>query len=136
MPRIIYVTLAIVSILFMVVAITGVSAVGCQIPGNSLFAVAGTKNGFTANRGGVVLAMLAMQLHVTIAFAVIITPGFYILERVVFGLHEHNFALEVEAGYDKVETPGVEKDGGALAVAKDIRISLQLGRATGCRPHA
>ncbi|ETV93314.1 hypothetical protein H310_12602 [Aphanomyces invadans] len=34
MPRIIYVTLAIISTFFMIVAITGVSAVGCQIPGN------------------------------------------------------------------------------------------------------
>ncbi|ETV93313.1 hypothetical protein H310_12601 [Aphanomyces invadans] len=119
MPRIIYVTLTIISVFFMTVAITGVSAVGCQIPGNLLFAVAGTKNGFTANRGGVILAMLAMQLHVTIAFAVIMTPGFYILERVIFGLHKYNFALEavVEAGYDKSDTPAADKDSDCLAVA-------------------
>ncbi|KAF0700056.1 Aste57867_9397 [Aphanomyces stellatus] len=116
MPRIIYVTLGTISVLFMVVAITGVSVVGCQIPGNLLFSIAGapTKLGFTANRGGVILAMLFMQLHVTIAFAVIMTPGFYILERVVFGLHKHAFeeiaAHEVEAGgYDNVETPVADK---------------------------
>ncbi|RHY24875.1 hypothetical protein DYB25_009989 [Aphanomyces astaci] len=124
MPRIIYVTLGVISVCFMIVAITGVSAVGCQIPGNLLFAIAGSKNGFLANRGGVILAMLAMQLHVTIAFAVIMTPGFYILERVIFGLHKHNFTLEaeVETGYDKAETPGAaaNKDAEPLAIAGEV----------------
>ncbi|KAF0700057.1 Aste57867_9398 [Aphanomyces stellatus] len=109
MPRIIYVTMGAISACFLIVAITGVSVVGCQIPGNLLFSVAGapTALGFTANRGGVILAMLFMQLHVTIAFAVIITPAFYILERLVFGLHNHAFDAvhEHEADYENAGSP-------------------------------
>ncbi|KAF0713601.1 hypothetical protein As57867_004269, partial [Aphanomyces stellatus] len=115
MPRIIYVTMGFISVCFLAVAVTGVSVVGCQIPGNLLFSVAGapTKLGFTANRGGVILAMLFMQLHVTIAFAVIMMPAFYILERLVFGLHKHAFeevVPEIEAAYEAVETPGKVPD--------------------------
>ncbi|KAF0701370.1 Aste57867_8151 [Aphanomyces stellatus] len=117
MPRVIVVTLTTTSILFLLVAITGVSVVGCQIPGNLLFAVAGSSLGFTASRGGVVLAFLAMQLHVTIAFGVLITPGFYILERCLLGVHqqqphvlesldENDVGREADApGYDELDTP-------------------------------
>ncbi|KAF0700060.1 Aste57867_9401 [Aphanomyces stellatus] len=119
MPRIIYVTMGAISVCFLIVAITGVSVVGCQIPGNLLFSIAGapTKLGFTANRGGVILAMLFMQLHVTIAYAVIMMPAFYILERLVFGLHKHAFeevVPEIEAAYENAETPGAEKAPEAL----------------------
>ncbi|KAF0700058.1 Aste57867_9399 [Aphanomyces stellatus] len=112
MPRIILVTMGVITVCFLAVAITGVSVVGCQIPGNLLFSIAGapTALGFIANRGGVILAMLFMQLHVTIAYAVIMTPAFYILERVVFGLHKHAFeeaVPEIEAAYDAAETPKV-----------------------------
>ncbi|CAK4080182.1 unnamed protein product [Aphanomyces euteiches] len=116
MPRCIYVTLGIISVFFLIVGITGVSVVGCQIPGNLLFSIAGqpTAYGFSANRGGVILAMLSMQLHVTIAFAVIMTPGFYILERVLFGLHKYNFDAihEVEAAYEGAETPDAAEEKG------------------------
>ncbi|KAF0709277.1 Aste57867_6005 [Aphanomyces stellatus] len=110
MPRVIMVTMGSISVLFMVVAITGVSVVGCQIPGNLLFSIEGspTKLGFTANRGGVILANLFMQLHVTIAYAVIMMPAFYILERLVLGLHKETLEAPVdqlEAAYDHAETP-------------------------------
>ncbi len=88
MPRVIFFTMGLITVLFLVVAIAGVSTVGCQIPGNLLFAIAGTKLGWTANRGGVILAMMFMQLHVTIAFAVIIFPAFYTLERMLLGIHK------------------------------------------------
>ncbi|KAF0701371.1 Aste57867_8152 [Aphanomyces stellatus] len=117
MPRVIVVTLTLISLLFLVVAVTGASVVGCQIPGNLLFAITGSSLGFTASRGGVVLAYLAMQLHVTIAFGVIITPGFYILERCVLGFHQQqpqvSESLNEDAagheedapGYDELDTP-------------------------------
>ncbi|OQR93944.1 Amino Acid/Auxin Permease (AAAP) Family [Achlya hypogyna] len=87
MPRVIVVTLALVSCCFLAVSITGVSTVGCQIPGNLLFAVSGTQLGFKASRGGVILTFLAMQMHITIAFAVVMFPAFFIMERLVLGLH-------------------------------------------------
>ncbi|OQR83438.1 Amino Acid/Auxin Permease (AAAP) Family [Achlya hypogyna] len=88
MPRIIVVTLVIVSTFFLIVAVTGVYEVGCQIPGNLLFAIAGTKLGFVADRGAVALAMLFMQLHISVAFAVVMFPAFYIAERIFLGMHK------------------------------------------------
>ncbi|CAK4648877.1 unnamed protein product [Aphanomyces euteiches] len=109
MPRVIVVTLGFISVLFLTVAITGVSFVGCQIPGNLLFSIAGspTALGFTANRGGVILACLFMQLHITIAFAVIINPAFYILEKLILRLHNHDIQEHElnEAHYDASATP-------------------------------
>jgi vesicular inhibitory amino acid transporter len=123
----------------MIIAITGVSVVGCQIPGNLLFSIAGspTKLGFTANRGGVILSMLFMQLHVTIAFAVIMMPGFYIFERVLLGLHKHNFdaVIEVESGFDKVETPAeIVGEKAADALSKELVESHELDAATYRQP--
>ncbi|CAK4136076.1 unnamed protein product [Aphanomyces euteiches] len=117
MPRVIVVTMTLISFLFLTVAVTGVSFVGCQVPGNLLFSIAGspTALGFTANRGGVILACLFMQLHVTIAFAVIINPAFYILEDLILRLHKHAFGTpELEAGYEATGTPDAEKVGDAL----------------------
>ncbi|EQC33851.1 hypothetical protein SDRG_08532 [Saprolegnia diclina VS20] len=93
MPRIIVVTLVLVSCCFLAVSISGVSTVGCQIPGNLLFAVAGSSLGFHASRGGVILTFLAMQMHITIAFSVVMFPAFFIAERLVLGLHKAQFAL-------------------------------------------
>ncbi|CAK4892360.1 unnamed protein product [Aphanomyces euteiches] len=117
MPRVIVVTMGLISVLFLTVAVTGVSFVGCQIPGNLLFSIAGspTALSFTANRGGVILACLCMQLHVTIAFAVIMNPAFFILEGLFLGLHKHAFGTpEIEAGYDAAATPDGEKVSEAL----------------------
>ena len=120
MPRVVMVTLGAISVLFLVVAVTGVAYVGCQIPGNLLFSIAGspTALSFTANRGGVLLASMAMLLHVIIAFAIVINPAFYILEGWILGLHKHTFAeLEVESGFVASSTPNVEKDGDETATA-------------------
>ncbi|RHY29703.1 hypothetical protein DYB32_004927 [Aphanomyces invadans] len=143
MPRIIYFTLGLISVLFMAVAISGVSVVGCQIPGNLLFSIAGapTKLGFTANRGGVILANLFMQLHVTIAFGVIITPAFYILERLVFGLHKHMDALQpIEGGFEAAATPGDDKPAESLNKADivapdDHDLDSQTYRQPGVYPR-
>ncbi|OQR82245.1 Amino Acid/Auxin Permease (AAAP) Family, partial [Thraustotheca clavata] len=110
MPRIILVTMTVISLCFLTVSLTGVSVVGCQIPGNLLFAVSGTKLGFTASRGGVVLAFLFMQLHITIAFAVIMFPAFYIAERLFFGFHKAQFEIASEAAYHDVESLEVQEE--------------------------
>ncbi|GLD97405.1 hypothetical protein PINS_up006089 [Pythium insidiosum] len=78
MPRVIGVTLTFVSVLFLVLASTGYSTVGCQISGNLLFTIYSnpqvglTKLGFKSDWGMVVLAYLFMQLHIQIAFSVIL----------------------------------------------------------------
>jgi len=51
-----------------------------------------------------VLAFLFMQLHITIAFAVIIFPAFYIAERLVLGFHKQAFEIaEHDAEYHSME---------------------------------
>jgi vesicular inhibitory amino acid transporter len=87
MPRVVFVTIVFVSILFATIATTGYSMVGCQIPGNLLFAVAGHDLGFDAQRSALVLAYLAMQLHITIGLSVLLHPALYYAESLALGLH-------------------------------------------------
>ncbi|OQR95272.1 Amino Acid/Auxin Permease (AAAP) Family [Achlya hypogyna] len=111
MPRVILVTLGFCSVLFLAISLAGVHDVGCQIPGNLLFAITGTKLGFTAPKGGIVLAFLFMQLHCTIAFAVILFPTFYIFERIIFGFHKQEFSLEErQSAFEDLETPVIKEE--------------------------
>ncbi|KAI9988278.1 hypothetical protein PInf_021676 [Phytophthora infestans] len=94
MPRVVGVTIAFISCCFLVLASTAYSSVGCQISGNLLWSIypdseSGlTTLGFASNWGMVVLAYLFMQLHITIAFSVILNPAFYIAERILLGMHK------------------------------------------------
>ncbi|OQR81041.1 Amino Acid/Auxin Permease (AAAP) Family [Thraustotheca clavata] len=108
MPRVIVVTLGLISTLFLIISITGVSTVGCQVPGNLLFAITGTKLGFTASRSGIVLAFLFMELHLLIAFGLILFPSMFIAERLVLGLHKERFELASSTNYDDLETPKLD----------------------------
>jgi solute carrier family 32 (vesicular inhibitory amino acid transporter) len=97
-----------------VLASTGYSSVGCQISGNLLFTIYPdpttklTKLGFKSDQGAVVLAYLFMQLHISIAFAVILHPAFYIFERLVLGMHKRA-ADDIEAlQYAAADTPADE----------------------------
>ncbi|EEY66500.1 Amino Acid/Auxin Permease (AAAP) Family [Phytophthora infestans T30-4] len=112
MPRVVGVTVGIISILFLVLASTPYSAVGCQISGNLLFTIypdseTGLTNlGFAPNWGTIVMAYLFMQLHITIAFAVIINPAFYIAERLFLGMHKKQQRdIEEAASYLQMATP-------------------------------
>lgn len=114
MPRVIAVTLTLISILFLVLAGSGYSAVGCQINGNLLFTIyatpqhPGTKLGFEPDFGLVVLAFLFMQLHITIAFNVILSPAFYIVERLVLGMHKPKSDDQGLLEYNDIVTPANE----------------------------
>jgi vesicular inhibitory amino acid transporter len=106
------VTVAFVSCLFLVLACTSYSAVGCQISGNLLFTIypdadtGMTTLGFKPNWGTVVLAYLFMQLHITIAFSVILNPAFYICERLVLGMHKTSSDdIENGFGFEENATP-------------------------------
>lgn len=128
MPRVVCVTLAFISCLFLALAGSGYSAVGCQIAGNLLFTIYPDAEtglsalGFEPNWGSVVMAFLFMQLHITIAFAVIVSPAFYILERLLLGMHKKkDLDLDIDANkYEFTETPveGIEAD-----VEQKIRFS-------------
>ncbi|KAE8971682.1 hypothetical protein PR002_g26747 [Phytophthora rubi] len=70
MPRVVGVTVGLISCLFLALASTAYSAVACL------------------HWGVVVLAYLVMQLHITVAFSVIVNPAFYIAERLALGMHK------------------------------------------------
>ncbi|EGZ12736.1 hypothetical protein PHYSODRAFT_516884 [Phytophthora sojae] len=112
MPRVILVTVSFISCLFLVLASTAYSAVGCQISGNLLFTIypdadtGMTTLGFAPSWGAVVLAYLFMQLHITIAFSVLIDPAFYLAERMALGMHKKT-DMEAGVGYAESATPAI-----------------------------
>ncbi|GMF51076.1 unnamed protein product [Phytophthora fragariaefolia] len=94
MPRVVFVTMAFTTCCFLVLASTAYSSVGCQISGNLLWSIYPeadtglTTLGFSSDWGAIVLAYMFMQLHITIAFSVILNPAFYITERLILGMHQ------------------------------------------------
>ncbi|KAG2514619.1 hypothetical protein BBO99_00007890 [Phytophthora kernoviae] len=95
-------------------ASTAYSSVGCQISGNLLFTIYPdettglTTLGFKPNWGMVVLAYLFMQLHITIAFSVILNPAFFLAERLFLGMHKKQTTdIEIGRNYVESETPSV-----------------------------
>ncbi|GLD97386.1 hypothetical protein PINS_up006070 [Pythium insidiosum] len=111
MVRVIVITLGFISALFLTLAAVGYSAVGCQIQGNLLFSIytnpaTGLSDlGFKADWGGVVLAYLFMQLHIQIAFSVLLHPAFFIFERMLLGMHARKPDDVEAANYANVDTP-------------------------------
>uniref|UniRef100_H3GEH2 Amino acid transporter transmembrane domain-containing protein n=1 Tax=Phytophthora ramorum TaxID=164328 RepID=H3GEH2_PHYRM len=94
MPRVVFVTMAFTTCCFLVLASTAYSSVGCQISGNLLWSIYPQEDtglttlGFSSDWGAIVLAYMFMQLHITIAFSVILNPAFYITERFFLGMHQ------------------------------------------------
>ncbi|RLN50308.1 hypothetical protein BBJ29_009874 [Phytophthora kernoviae] len=134
MPRVVFVTMGFISVLFLILASTAYSAVGCQITGNLLYSIypdsatSLTTLGFKSDWGAVVMAYFFMQLHITIAFSVILNPAFYLAERMVLKMHQKKEddvenALPYDgASYANVTTPG--KD----AAVNDDRHSSKVSR--------
>jgi len=108
MPRVITFTMIIISILFVLLSVVPFTSAGCQISGNILYNIYPgsttglTSLGFKPNWGAVVLAYMAMQLHVTAAFSVLLNPAFYMAERVVLGMHKPKKSDDVESGLQYV----------------------------------
>uniref|UniRef100_H3H5S7 Amino acid transporter transmembrane domain-containing protein n=1 Tax=Phytophthora ramorum TaxID=164328 RepID=H3H5S7_PHYRM len=95
MPRVVVITIMFISGFFLVVALAGYTAGGCQLSGNILYSIVNTSDplglaplGFTADRGAVVMAYLFMQMHISIAFSTLMMPPFYMAERLVLGMHK------------------------------------------------
>lgn len=110
MPQVVGITLTFITCMFIALAWSGYSAVGCQISGNLLFSVFPNDEGystigFKSSFGTATVAYLFMQLHITIAFAVFLHPAFYILERLILGMHQNKAHDELEGPYQGVETP-------------------------------
>ncbi|KDO33564.1 hypothetical protein SPRG_01595 [Saprolegnia parasitica CBS 223.65] len=108
MQRVITVTLSLITVLFAIIGSLGYSVLGCQMPRNLLFAIAGHDLGFTASRGSVVAAFLAMQVHITIAFTVVLHPAFFILERLVWS--QRHRSSDTAADFVEAGTPAELKE--------------------------
>ncbi|KAK1942490.1 Amino acid transporter AVT1I [Phytophthora citrophthora] len=108
MPRVVATTMVFTTCCFLVIGETSFAYVGCQIPGNLLFAINGTALNLNANRGAVVLAYMFMQLHITIAMSVILNPVLYILERSILGMHKRPLLPPVDEespAFNVINTP-------------------------------
>ncbi|KAF4317092.1 hypothetical protein BBO99_00008013 [Phytophthora kernoviae] len=121
MPRVVATTMIFTACLFLIIGETSYAFVGCQIPGNLLFAIGGTALDLDANRGAVVLAYMFMQLHITIAMWVILNPVLYIAERGLLGMHKRPLLLaadEESPAFEVINTPGrsTDKDRSSIAV--------------------
>uniref|UniRef100_M4C029 Amino acid transporter transmembrane domain-containing protein n=1 Tax=Hyaloperonospora arabidopsidis (strain Emoy2) TaxID=559515 RepID=M4C029_HYAAE len=138
MPRVVGVTVAFSSILFLVVSSMAYSALGCQISGNLLFTIYPdsdtglTSLGFEPDWGYVVLAYLFMQLHVTIAFSVILNPAFFICERLFLGMHK-SVPEYIGSEFDYEENGSSGDALFANAASSDRQSKLQSNRQSNCR---
>ncbi|GAB9470578.1 hypothetical protein Gpo141_00007820 [Globisporangium polare] len=131
MPRVVACTMIFTACLFLTIGLTAYSFVGCQIPGNLLFAINGAALNLNASRGSVVLAYLCMQVHMAIAFAVILNPVLYLAERTILGMHKRPqlvFADEEapeavdSAFYEKALTPtgGLSDKDGVVTTSQSV----------------
>lgn len=140
MPRIVACTMAFTACLFLTIGISAYSFVGCQIPGNLLFAINGAALNLNASRGSVVLAYMFMQVHISIAFTVILNPVLYLGERAILGMHKRaplTFGDEespaIDGGdYGKAVTPQ------ELTEKEDVLVGSQslTSAADSTREHA
>ncbi|KAG6619941.1 Amino Acid/Auxin Permease (AAAP) Family [Phytophthora cinnamomi] len=143
MPRVVFFTITLISCLFLILASTAYSAVGCQISGNLLFTIypnadtGMTTLGFKSNWGTVVLAYLFMQLHITIAFSVLLNPVFYLAERLALGMHKKKQS-DIENGltYADMGTPAKESVVNASVNASERRSGMSyISVADAENPH-
>ncbi|CAI5735980.1 unnamed protein product [Peronospora destructor] len=107
-PRVIATTMIFTTCLFLIIGTTSYSFVGCQMPGNLLFAIGSTALNLNANRGVVVLAYLFMQLHITVAMSVILNPVLYIAERGILGMHKRpvlSAGGRESSAFEVIDTP-------------------------------
>ncbi|GMF09546.1 unnamed protein product [Phytophthora lilii] len=124
MPRVVTVTMIFIMFMLLVLGFVPYFSVGCQVSGNLLYVIYPdastglTTLGFAPKWGTVVLAYLAMQMHVTIAFSVLINPAFYIAERLVLGMHKkQSEEIENGLGYRESGTPGTDLQKGDVSRA-------------------
>ncbi|KAE9204876.1 hypothetical protein PF002_g20135 [Phytophthora fragariae] len=131
MPRVVGATMLFIMCMLMVIGMVPYFSMGCQGGGNILYTIYPdtttglTSVGFAPRWGSVVIAYLAMQMHITIAFAVLLNPAFYIAERLVLGMHQQTSGdIESSVFYEEAGTP-VE---GLTKQSDIVRISITSDR--------
>jgi solute carrier family 32 (vesicular inhibitory amino acid transporter) len=81
-----------------------------------------------------------MQLHITIAFSVILHPAFYISERLILGMHHHKETDLEAVNYTDVNTPKETKShvskNSVISVADIERESLNGDEVSDYKGHA
>ncbi|KDO33638.1 hypothetical protein SPRG_01608 [Saprolegnia parasitica CBS 223.65] len=122
LPKLILITMFVICSFFLLVSILGVFSTGCQTPGNLLFSIANPALGFTADRGFVILSFLFMQLHITIAFAVVIFPVFQIMERIFLKMHIYELDAPAASAND-IETPAIDAVGTSFQDEKTLVVN-------------
>ncbi|KAE9011513.1 hypothetical protein PR001_g15891 [Phytophthora rubi] len=131
MPRVVGATMIFIMCMLMVIGMVPYFSMGCQGGGNILYTIYPdsttglTSVGFAPRWGSVVIAYLAMQMHITIAFAVLLNPAFYIAERLVLGMHQQTPGnIESSVFYEEAGTP-IE---GLTKQSDVVRISITSDR--------
>uniref|UniRef100_M4BQJ4 Amino acid transporter transmembrane domain-containing protein n=1 Tax=Hyaloperonospora arabidopsidis (strain Emoy2) TaxID=559515 RepID=M4BQJ4_HYAAE len=153
MPRIILVSMGAGSVFFVIVAVVGYIAGGCQLSGNLLFSIVNTSDptaasalGFVPNRGAVVMAYLFMQTHIVVAFSTIIQPPFYMAERFLLGMHKTStmdfihesqklssiapVTPDLEGNYSTSDTSGVPLTEHKRKQKEELEMSEYTGKGT------
>ncbi|KAG6615524.1 Amino Acid/Auxin Permease (AAAP) Family [Phytophthora cinnamomi] len=137
MPRVVGATMIFIMCMLMVIGMVPYFSMGCQGGGNILYTIYPdsttglTSVGFAPRWGSVVIAYLAMQMHITIAFAVLLNPAFYIAERLVLGMHQQT-PEDVENGllYQAAGTPvedlAKQSDVARISISSDRRSKTSL----------
>ncbi|EGZ22576.1 hypothetical protein PHYSODRAFT_330341 [Phytophthora sojae] len=108
MPRVLMVSIVLISAFFFAIAVVGYLAGGCQISGNVLYSIVDTSNplgqtplGFTSSRAAVVMAYLFMQVHIAVAFSTLMMPAFYVAERLILGMHKTSAIVRFNPDQDQ-----------------------------------
>ncbi|DAZ92600.1 TPA: hypothetical protein N0F65_000515, partial [Lagenidium giganteum] len=127
MPRVVGATMIFTSALFLTIGVTAYHTVGCQVPGNLLFAIAGTSLNLNTSRSTIVLAYMFMQLHITIAMSVILNPVLYIAERSLLGMHKRPRNTEEQIIDEESQVPF---DGGLQTPPLKEKESMSEQRAS------
>jgi vesicular inhibitory amino acid transporter len=137
MPRVVGATMIFIMCMLMVIGLVPYFSMGCQGSGNLLYVIYAdastglTSVGFAPTWGPVVIAYLAMQTHITIAFAVLLNPAFYIAERLVLGMHRQT-PEDIEDGllFQEAATPVDElskpSDAARVSISSDRRSKTSL----------
>ena len=85
MAYVVTVTTCIIDGLFLFVAVCGYYMIGCQMEQSLLFGLSLDAYGIKTPSWVVITAFLSMQVHITMAFGIILFPAFFIIERSILG---------------------------------------------------
>lgn len=116
MPLITVVSLTFITVIYFLIAAIGYGQFGCNASENLLITM--------TDSGWKTFAYLCMQIHVMIAFAVLLNPSVFYFERVLFNLHQVPALPEKEspAPYRKVDS---QISIGGRSVITDVAVGTE-----------